>query len=127
LGHLTCVAVVEHPSTLATGVAVSGFQGGIVKRMLGQFTRAASGTFYQMDIGQAQGGQLLHYIFKQCLRVSIMDVVGGRDGRQANTHFASANGLNNGARYFEQQTGAVFDAAAVVIFALVGPGFEKLL
>ncbi|MNV30487.1 hypothetical protein D3C71_1217590 [compost metagenome] len=64
---------------------------------------------------------------KQRLRVGIDDVVGGRDGRQADAGATAADFFGDGAGHFQQQTGAVGNAAAVVVGALVGTGLEELV
>ena len=56
-----------------------------------------------------------------------MRVVGRGDWRQAYAGTAAANGIRDGARDFQQQPGAVFNAAAVIVFALVGVAAQKLV
>jgi hypothetical protein len=80
-----------------------------------------------MDIGQAQRGELAHQIFEQHLRVFVHDVVGWRDRRDADADLAGTDGIGHGAHAFQHQTGAVLDAAAVVVAALVGAGLEELI
>ena len=49
--HGLVITVVHHPGTLAAGGAVGRFQGCVVKRALGQFTRTARGAFDDVDVG----------------------------------------------------------------------------
>jgi hypothetical protein len=49
------------------------------------------------------------------------------DRRQADAGAAAADGLGHGRHHFQQQAGAVLDAAAVVVGAVVGAGLEELV
>ncbi|MPM57377.1 hypothetical protein SDC9_104199 [bioreactor metagenome] len=70
---------------------------------------------------------MLHDIVEQRLRVAVVDVVGGRDGRNANAHLAAADRVGNRAGHFQQQARAVLDGAAVIVGALVGAILEELV
>ncbi|MNS79694.1 hypothetical protein D3C72_1133550 [compost metagenome] len=80
-----------------------------------------------MDVGQVQRRELLHDVGEQRLRVAVVRVVGGRDGRQADAGLAAADGVDHGARGLEQQARAVLDGAAVVVGALVAAVFQELV
>ena len=127
LGHGLVVGVVHHPGALAAGLAVDAAQLPVVERALGQGALAAGGAFDGVHIGQPQRPQLRQQIVEQLLRVVVLDAVGRRDRREADGSALAADFVHHAAHHFQHQAGAVPDAAAIVVRALVGAGFQKLV
>ena len=66
-------------------------------------------------------------MLEQRLRVGIPGIVGRVDWRQADAGASAADRAGNGAHHFQQQACAVFDAAAIVVGAVVGAALQKLV
>ena len=112
-GHFLGVAVVDHPDA-----RIQAAQGLVVER--GVVARAAGVAFDDVDVHRVELFQLAHHMLEQRLRVALRRVVDGRDGREADAHAVGADLLRHSGHHFEQEAGAVFDAAAVRVGAVVG-------
>ncbi len=80
-----------------------------------------------MDEGEIAFAEFFRNVIIERLRVGLENVVGGRDGGQANAGAACANLFCNRIHDFQEEAGAVFDRAAIFVGALVGAGFQELL
>ena len=81
-----------------------------------------------MDVGQATAVQLAQQVAERLQRVGVFNPVKGAKRRDANADNACIPcGGNHGINHVQHQTCAVFDAAAVVVGALVAVGAEELV
>ncbi len=126
-GQGLVVAVVNHPGTFATRAAVGGFERRVVKGTVVDVTRAAGGALNDVDVSQVERSQVLDDVGEERLGLGIVHVIGGRDWRQADAGLAAAHSVCHGAGDFQREAGAVFDAAAVVVGALVAAAFHELV
>ena len=70
---------------------------------------------------------MLHDVGEKRLWIGVFDAVGRRHGRQADAGLATTDGIHHSTRDFEREAGAVLDAAAIVVGALVAVGLQKLV
>eukprot|EP01022_Parablepharisma_sp_SALTPOND_P021765 TRINITY_DN435_c1_g1_i1.p1 TRINITY_DN435_c1_g1~~TRINITY_DN435_c1_g1_i1.p1 ORF type:complete len:1304 (+),score=494.29 TRINITY_DN435_c1_g1_i1:15351-19262(+) len=89
--------------------------------------RAAGGAFDHVQVDQLVAVQLLHHIAEECLRIAVGDVVGRADGGEADAHAFAGDHRGDRVHHFQQQTGAVLDAAAVGVGTQVGLVAQELV
>ncbi|MNS51282.1 hypothetical protein D3C72_839520 [compost metagenome] len=80
-----------------------------------------------MDEGEIALAELIRHVIVERLRVGLENIVGGGNGGKADAGAARANLFRHRIDNFQQEAGAVFDRAAILIRALVGAGFQELL